>query len=337
MSITMHKNEPIHIIIIRLFSGEANIDEKKHIKNWLNHSSENRKLYADLKEIWLSAGSIDNTDQYDLEKAIIQFKDKIDQEKKASFRRIKIFNVLKYAAIALLVLALPLSYIMGEKNSVLQDTYTTISCAMGDKTNIILPDSSFVFLNSGSRITFNNNFKKGKRHVFLEGEAYFSVTKDKENPFHIKTSEIEVEVLGTEFNLKAYPNEKTISTTLIEGSLRIYSSKQRTIIEPNQKLIYNTKTKRMALIELTDTSSEIDWKDGRLVFRNESLGELELKLERWFDVDIVLADEAVKTRKFTGTLEGESILDVLSYFSLAQSMDYKRQGNNITFFTTNKN
>src|SRR5660398_29209 len=100
---------------------------------------------------------------------------------------------------------------LSRRDLVQQDTYTTVTCALGDKTTMVLPDSSLVFLNSGSEITFNNNFKKGERQVSLVGEAYFSVTKDPENPFRIKTSEIEVEVLGTEFNLKAYPDEQTIT------------------------------------------------------------------------------------------------------------------------------
>ena len=133
--------------------------------------------------------------------------------------------------------------------------------------------------------------------------------------------------------MKAYADDKVVSTTLVEGSVKISSAKQKTVIKPGQKLVYSSETEKMALFELADLSPETEWKDGRLVFRNESLGDLELKLERWLDVDIILADEAVKTRKFTGTLERESILEVMSYFSLAHSVDYKLDGNKITFYT----
>lgn len=332
----MTSEESIHILIVRLFTGEASPDEKKIIGTWLNQSPDNLKFYNDLKEIWLSSGVEENADQYNLDHAIQQFSKKIKTGSTRNVRRLFIYSALKYAAIALLVLSIPFGYYLGNKKGAVNDSFTTITCALGDKTNLILPDSSVVCLNSGSKLSFNNNFKKGERQVYLEGEAYFSVTKDKKNPFRIRTKDIEVEVLGTEFNLKAYADENVVSTTLVEGSVKISSSKQKTVIKPGQKLVYSKESEKMALYELADLSPETEWKDGRLVFRNESLGDLELKLERWFDVDIILADEAVKIRKFTGTLERESILEVMSYFSLAHSVDYKLDGNIITFYTINK-
>ncbi|MCY1721801.1 DUF4974 domain-containing protein [Prolixibacteraceae bacterium Z1-6] len=332
----MNSEDQIHLLIIRLFTGEANSDEKQFIRSWLNQSTENRKFFNDLKEIWLSSGVKDNADKYNLEHAITLFSNKVAKAKKGTVRKLFVSRILKYAAVAVLLLALPFMYYLGNQNAAVQDSYTTITCALGDKTNMILPDSTKVCLNSGSTLRFNNNFKKGVRQVYLDGEAYFSVTKDAENPFRIETSEIKVEVLGTEFNMKAYSDEKEVATTLVEGSVKIRSQSQETVIKPGQKLVYSVDSKKMALYELADLSPETEWKDGRLVFRNESLGDLELKLERWFDVDIVLADEAVKNRKYTGTLERESILEVMSYFSLARSVDYKLDGNKITFFTTNQ-
>jgi len=332
----MNSEDKIHLLIIRLFTGEADPNEKKYISDWLNQSADNKLLYSDLKEIWLSSGVKNNADNYNIENAIANFSQKVRISQKGKVRSLNVARVLKYAALAVLLLALPFMYYLGNKNVAVQDSYTTITCALGDKTNMILPDSTVVCLNSGSTLKFNNNFKKGVRQVYLDGEAYFSVTKDAENPFRIKTNEIDVEVLGTEFNLKAYSNEKTVSTTLVEGSVKITSQNQGTVIKPGQKLVYSVDSKKMALHELADLSPETEWKDGRLVFRNESLGDLELKLERWFDVDIVLADEAVKKRKYTGTLERESILEVMSYFRLARSVDYELEGNKITFFTTSK-
>ncbi|WP_346862025.1 FecR domain-containing protein [uncultured Draconibacterium sp.] len=332
----MNSEDKIHLLIIRLFTGEADPNEKKYIRDWLNQSADNKLFFNELKDIWLSSGVKNNADNYQLDKAIASFSQKIKASEKNKVRKLNVPNLLKYAAIAVLLVALPFMYFLGNKNAAVQDSYTTITCALGDKSNLVLPDSTLVCLNSGSTLRFNNNFKKGVRQVFLDGEAYFSVTKDAENPFRIKTNEIDVEVLGTEFNMKAYSDEKTVSTTLVEGSVKISSQHQETVIKPGQKLVYSVDSKKMALYELADLSPETEWKDGRLVFRNESLGDLEFKLERWFDVDIVLADEAVKKRKYTGTLERESILEVMSYFKLARSVDYELEGNKITFFTTNK-
>jgi len=325
----------IDILIIRLFSGEANPDEKKEIEEWLGRSAENKKLYADLREIWLSAGTKNNADNYQLEDAIQKFRNQISRGKYRLKNQFNLQQLLKYAAILILILGLPFSYYIGTRNAKTDNSTTTISCAFGDKSSIVLPDSSRVWLNSGSKLTFNSDFKNGARKVILEGEAFFSVSKDKEHPFRVKTADIDIEVLGTKFNVKAYPDENLVSTTLVEGSLDITSYYENTRIKPDQKLVFSKESKKMALQEIKDTSADTEWKDGRLVFRNESLGELAPKLCRWFDVDIVFADESAKQWRFTGVLERESILEVISYFDLSKYVKCSIQGNKIIIKSEN--
>jgi len=329
----MHFDQNIQRMIIRLFSGEASREEKKDIENWLNQEPENRKLLNDLREIWLTAGIEQNADHYDIEKAVRQFRQKIRFAGQKTVLPQRIPRLVRYAAVLLLLIALPLSYYYGKKSTLPSGSFTTISCAQGDKTAIVLPDSSQVILNSGSRLTFNNNFQNGPRQVFLDGEAYFSVQKRTQNPFRVKTSDIEVEVLGTEFNLKAYSDEETITATLVTGSLKVTQGNHSTLIKPNQKLVYNKKSRNADLSKINDLAPETEWKEGRLVFRNQSLEELEQKLERWFDVEIEFADEQVKSRRFTGTLERESILEVISYFGRSKYVAYQIKDNKITFYT----
>jgi len=329
----MHFDQNIQRMIIRLFSGEASREEKKDIENWLNQKPENRKLLNDLKEIWLTAGIEQNADHYEVERAVGQFRQKIRFTGQKAVLPQRIPRLIRYAAVLLLLIALPLSYYYGKKSTPLSGSFTTISCAQGDKTAIVLPDSSQVILNSGSRLTFNNNFQNGPRQVFLDGEAYFSVQKRTQNPFRVKTSDIEVEVLGTEFNLKAYSDEETTTTTLVTGCLKVTQGDNSTLIKPNQKLVYNKKSGNTDLSKINDLAPETEWKDGRLVFRNQSLEELEHKLERWFDVEIEFADEQVKSRRFTGTLERESILEVISYFGRSKYVAYQIKDNKITFYT----
>ena len=320
------QNENIHNLIIRLFSGEASPDEKRLVGDWLNHSENNRKMYTDLQEIWLSAGT---EEEYDVKKAIQQFKEKIGKHKT---RTISFTTILKYAAIAILIISLPIVYQLGRSGNA-DETFTTITCSLGDKSSIVLPDGSLVNLNSGSKLTFNNNFHDKYRQVSLEGEAFFSVTKNEDVPFIVSANDIRIQVLGTKFNVKAYPDENAVSTTLVEGSVDVKSATQESILKPNQKLVYNKDDQKMVLYNLSDITPEIEWKDGRLVFRNESLEELELKLERWFDVDIEFADEEVKNRRFTGILERESILEAVTYFNYSDKVGYRIKDNEITFYS----
>ncbi len=329
----MENQTDINILLIRLFSGEADLNEKKKIADWLDQSAENKKLYSDLREIWLSSGIETNADNYDLESAILKFRNQISKEKLNQRKQIDLNRFIKYAAILALALLLPFSYYMGTQNNS-DDSITTISCAYGDKSSIVLPDSSHVWLNSGSKLTFSSNFKSGRR-VSLEGEAFFDVSKDKNHPFQVKTADIQIEVLGTKFNLKAYPDEKSVSTTLVEGSVNISSQYGSALMKPDEKLVFDKGSKEMVVQTLTDTAPETEWKDGRFVFRNESLAELKPKLERWFDVDIVFGDEQVKNRRFTGVLGRESILEAVSYFDLSNYVSCSIQGNKIIINSQN--
>lgn len=328
----MEKHQNIHQLIVRLLSGEADTHEKKIISDWINLSADNKKLFNDIREIWLTSGSEKNADNYQLEKAINKFREQVKQANQHQAKKINFIPLLRYVAVVVLILSLPLTYYFGKKQQTNQSV-VTISCAFGDKSNITLPDSTKVMLNSGSKLTFNPDFKNNGRNVVLEGEAFFSVSNDIENPFRVKAADIEIMVLGTQFNVKAYPEDNTISTTLVEGSIDILANNKRTLIKPNQMLVYNKTSLKRTIYELTDSSSEIGWKDGRLIFRNESLEEMAVKLERWFDVDIVFADEQVKTRRFTGILERESILEVISYFDISKLVECKIQGNKVIIKT----
>ena len=329
----MENQTEINILLIRLFSGEVDTVEKKRIADWLDLSAENKKLYSDLREIWLSSGVETNADNYDVESAILKFRNQINMDQNIQRKQIDFNRFLKYAAIFILLLALPFSYYMGTRNTT-DNSLTTISCAYGDKSSIVLPDSSRVWLNSGSKLTFSSNFKNGRK-VSLEGEAFFDVSKDKRHPFQVKTADIQIEVLGTKFNLKAYPDEKSISTTLVEGSVNISSKYRSALMKPDQKLVFDKGSKEMVVQALTDTSPETEWKDGRFVFRKESLAELKPKLERWFDVDIVFGDDQVKNRRFTGALGRESILEAVSYFDRSKYVSCSIQGNKIIINSQN--
>lgn len=330
----MNLKNNIHELIIKLFAGEASPAEKAKIDDWLNSSRENKNLFNDLKDIWINAESGENHEGYDVEKAIRNFIHKTRTIKASRKDKPFSYNVLRYAAVFLLALAIPFTWWLAQKpGESSAEAFTTISCAYGDRTSIVLPDSSLVWVNSGSQIKFSNNFDNNSRQLFLEGEAYFSVKADPENPFIVNTANMNVKVLGTEFNLKAYADEEAVSVTLISGSLQVSNSQEMAMLTPGQKLIYEKNNQSMSIENLFDLAPETEWINGRLIFRNESLEELERKLERWFDVEIEFSDELVKQRRFSGILERESILEVISYFGSSQYVDYLIDGNTITFYS----
>ncbi len=331
----MIEKDEFYILIIRFLSGDATTEEKEKVSAWLLESDENRKLYQDFVEIWgCSALGKEETD-FDTEKALEKLQIYKGRKSIRNGKQI-IFHWFKYAAILVLVLSFPLFWWFNSHQESKEEETITIMCEYGDKTMMYLPDSSRIWLNSGSKIIYNNDFNSNSRELYLEGEAYFSVKKDLEHPFLVHTQKgLKVEVLGTEFNLNAYPEEASASVTLVNGSLQVNTQNKFLILSPNQKVVYSTESEQMNLEELSDLAPEVEWKNGKLIFKNESLEELEKKLERWFDVQIEFSDDLVKTRRFSGSLGRESINEVISYFGSSQYVDYKIEGNNIIFLSEN--
>ncbi len=195
----------------------------------------------------------------------------------------------------------------------------TVSVPYGAKTNFTLPDGSFVWLNSGSTISYVSKFEK-TRIVDLKGEAFFEVKKNGE-PFIVQTEQGDVEVKGTTFNVYAFEGED-FQTTLLTGSVNVKEKQtgKEVSIRPGQQAgIYGTELK-VAEVE-TDMFSS--WKDGKLIFRNEHLPFVTKRLERWYNVKIEIAkDKRLEEISYTGTLEMESFSEVLQLLKVTAPIDY---------------
>jgi len=232
------------------------------------------------------------------------------------FRVIRIYKGLLSAA-AILIIGLvigSLFFIQSQKPAI---TTQSISTPFGGKTNFILPDGSSVWLNSGSTCSYPNRFD-GKRIVELTGEAFFKVEKQNE-PFKVKTKYGEVEVFGTEFNVKAYENE-TFFTTLESGSVvftNVYGKQAK--LEPGMQVVFDAENFKLRRVE---TSLFTSWKDGQLIFRDEPLQNIISQLERWYNVKIVLKDASIKNLKYNGTIEMESFSEVLELIKVTTPITY---------------
>jgi ferric-dicitrate binding protein FerR (iron transport regulator) len=222
----------------------------------------------------------------------------------------------------------------------------TVSTKEGDKASITLPDGSKVWLNGDSKITYED-FRNKTREVYLSGEAFFDVAKDKTKPFIIHTRTISLKVLGTAFNVRSYDNEKETETALVHGSVEVTLRNrpdQKILLKPGEKLLVkNTpvdtslkfkKPKRDEATPIavltnmlyygTDSSSvETSWTKNELVFNDEPLEKIALNLERWFSVQINIANESLKKVRYTATLEEDDKLeDFLEALKIAEGFHY---------------
>ncbi len=225
-----------------------------------------------------------------------------------------------------------------------------INTKNGSKTNMVLPDGTKVWLNAGSKLTYDNDYGINLREVNLSGEAYFDVVKNRKKPFIIHTSKINIKVLGTAFNVSCYPNEKNTETSLVRGSLEVTMKEGggKIILKPNEKLIVSNnripvkltpdtsrnifELSRLSIMPKDNTIVETSWVNNKLVFRAETFEEVAHKMERWYGVVIVIADEKLKSEKFTGIFEKETISQALNALQITTSFSFSINNGNILIY-----
>ncbi|UIR54897.1 DUF4974 domain-containing protein [Sphingobacterium sp. SRCM116780] len=204
----------------------------------------------------------------------------------------------------------------------------TLSTQRGETYSVVLLDGTKVWLNASSSLTYSTLlYTEGKRKVKIEGEAYFEVSKDALHPFIVQSENQEVEVLGTHFNVDAYPEDKVVRTTLLEGQVAVKSGREKRILRPNQQISnYNHQLS----VQDVDGLDAVAWKNGKFVFHQESMESIMQKISRWYDVDIDYQNEELKKVAFTGTIaKYDRIEKVLSKLALTEEVKFSIQKNTI--------
>lgn len=212
--------------------------------------------------------------------------------------------------------------------------YNTLYVPYGKQFTVILSDGTKAYLNSGTSLKYPIEFNKGEqRQVFLKGEGFFKVSKDTERPFVINTSELNVQVLGTEFNLSAYPEDENIETVLVEGSVGFFE-KESKFDKKNQKLEpgYMARWEKLeGKISFKETNVNLytGWMDGKIIFNDIPFREIVKKLERNFNVSITNTYEELENKRFTATFDTETIMQILTVFNTYHPIQYIIDGDQI--------
>jgi ferric-dicitrate binding protein FerR (iron transport regulator) len=205
----------------------------------------------------------------------------------------------------------------------------------GKKSILYLPDGTKVWLNAESRLSYPASFEnRSHREVELEGEAFFDVTENKNQPFIVKTSKLQVRVLGTSFNVKSFQDEGIIETTLVRGSVLIElnddilptNTEKALYLKENEQAVYSTASKEL-LLRTVKTDSATSWKEGRLTFMNAPFSEIEQELERWYGVNITIDDDASAQCRFSTTIDNEPISKILELFRTTSGITYEIEDN----------
>ncbi len=352
------------VLLSRKLSGEATLEELAALDEWIKQHPEDQFFIEMVQAYWSGPLSSpfnekisDQQFQSVLEKSAIEKKSVTQTKTRMPILK---FFFSKQAAVAAFLgfLFFGLWWVWQKqrvqgKQAELQEVFA----ARGTKSHLVLPDGSEVWLNSDSHIFYDKQFKSTIREVSLNGEAFFKVKKDATRPFVVHTSAIDVKVLGTSFNVKAYENDKIIETTLINGSVEINEkhapTTTRIVLKPKEKLVFSksassqkagSKNPKDELISpvfevktlpagIADSAvGETSWVQNRLVFEGDSFEELAIKMERWFDVKMAFKNQKVMQYRLRGAFENETIEQALKGLQLIAPFDYRIQGQQIEIY-----
>jgi hypothetical protein len=167
--------------------------------------------------------------------------------------------------------------------------YNTMTTTKGKQYQLQLSDGSKIWLNAGSSVTYPTNFTSDERKISITGEAYFEIAHDAKRPFTVSTRGMEVQVLGTHFNVNAYDDEENTSTTLLEGSVKIKNQHITTLLKPGQQLQLS-RAGKTKLVNDADVLEAVAWKDGLFVMKKAGIASIMRQISRWYDVEISYSD-----------------------------------------------
>lgn len=306
--------------LLNYFSGTLSVEERKFVEEWISESESNKKVARDIHFILTSTSVISDMESVNASKAFSVVKHKITKTKKTPF----VFHLQKIAAILFIPLLLSSIYLFTKNQN--RTTYAELRATPGMTAYFNLPDGSEVWLNSGAVLKYPTKFNNKLREVELEGEAYFSVKHNK-SQFRVNISKgIHLDVLGTEFNVEAFP-KKHITATLVKGSvsftyLTINNVSSTLLIKPNNKLVYYPDS---CLIKYhpTFTMGEIAWREGKIILRNTSLVETLDILSKRFNVDFILKDNSLKDNYFTGSFDSQHLVKILEHLRISSNIKYQ--------------
>jgi transmembrane sensor len=316
------------ILTEKYLKGNLSPAEVEELKLWLASDPQHRSLFEEIKQNWQPEAGEDSNVDNALKELHFKFQQSQSLSKESNLkvvRRKTLFtNLLKVAAILLVGFLLNQVIHSYLKNDSKKTQWYTVSAAEGQKSKIVLADGTEVWLNSESTLRIPVSESPTTRNVELTGEAYFKVTKNPKIPFIVKTKAYNVEVYGTEFNVMAYDDFNRTETTLVNGIVKIRRQNKELLMKPGQTMVFanNKFTRKTGRVE-----QAVSWKDEKFYFDAIPFSELVVRLERWYNVEIVISDTNLKNRLYSGVFKNEeTIWQVLDVVEKTSPIHYERNG-----------
>lgn len=311
------------LLLVRILSEEATGEEKELFYKRLGENKNDEEIFYEMKNLWLKLmmrkSSMDVDSEFDL--LWNKILNPVRQKKHILGRRI-----IQYAAAIIFILGIGgiAGYIISKNTQ--NPTVSGIQkfTALKGSVGIIeFADGTKVWVNSGSQISYHEDGKQ--RLAELTGEAYFEIRHKEDSPFSVKANQIVVRDLGTTFNIKAYPGDKLIETSLVEGKVDILSKEGNSIadLKPGDCAVYHVDEKSVEIVPVTRNVMSA-WRDGKFVICDQRLEDIFIELSRWYDVKFKFENKEVKDYRYTGTIrKSTTAQQVLKMLKLTANFQYR--------------
>lgn len=325
-NIQFDNSEPEGTLLLRYVRGEVSTEEKLRVDTWLEADATRERILLQTARIYHA----------DRRRQRMAGRDPLAAYEKVSVRlqkRIRFARLRKASLIAACIACIfgcsaLLSYLQ-EKSASRHPRWVTLEANAGTRTHFNLPDGTLVYLNAGSTLSYPQPFDPEERKVILAGEAYFEVTRQTQQSFIVGIADgrYKVNVMGTTFTIRAYPDTRLISTTLVEGSVRLEvkhpdGKAYRQMMVPSEKAVYDLSNGKMRL-ERVDPAVETAWIEGKLIFKDTPLPEVLRNLSHYYNVDFTVQDTTLAQDCITGILDNRPLSQALDYLKLSSNVDFR--------------
>ena len=321
------------LLLDRFMRGETSPEEEQQLLAWFREVDSQEDILTFYRQRWHESATKEISEEVQL-RMFNQIRDRINTDKtvlqkndrKQNRRRLLRWG--QYAAAVILCVVVGITSHLYTRQSMAEVKEYMVEAEKGQRASVTLPDGTKVWLNSHTELTYNGDYGKGNRQVVLSGEGYFEVAKDSTSRFIVKAGEMEVEALGTTFNVKAYQEDRELTTTLFEGKVRTSIGKDEVILKPDESLSFDKSSRRIMVSDELATYARM-WKDNELVFKGETMEEVAVMLDRLYNVKVRFASEKVKRYRFSGVIKNNSLENVIELISLTAPIVYKKVGGEI--------
>lgn len=309
------------------FSDSLSEEERHELEEWKQTSEENQMVFKNAEKVWYSISLLKEMQQYNMPLALSNVHRKIKQPSRGYVKTF-IFYWQRIAAVIIIPLLVGGTiFFFKAKNISRNDlVWQTITTPPGVKSQTQLPDGTRVWLNSGTSLNFPSSFSEHTRNVKLLGEAFFDVAKDENHPFIVDLGKVNIEVVGTRFNVVNYEQEEKTEIVLASGKVKLFEkienkSKVVSEMEPGQQAVFLKSGQTISTMSV-DIEKYTSWIDGKLIFKDDPIEDVVNKLNHWFNVQIEIADPTIGSYIYTATFQHETIEQILNLIRRTSPVEY---------------